>query len=157
MNQSLRVAVIGCGAISGNHFAAIREAGQTLVALCDILPARTRGAIEKHGLGELPCFTDYIEMLDTIKPDAVHICTPHYLHAPMCIAAMERDIHVLCEKPLCISLDQLASLREAAKTSKSQVGVHSHRFSMHLSRSLCCLLQMYQLMEEMVNLQNFDV
>ena len=123
MKQSLRVAVIGCGAISGNHFAAIREAGQELVALCDILPSRTRGAIQKYALGELPCFTDYIEMLDTVKPDAVHICTPHYLHAPMCIAAMERDIHVLCEKPLCISLEQLKELREAARRSRSQVGV----------------------------------
>lgn len=123
MKKQFRVALVGCGAIAGNHITAIREAGQTLCALCDIDPAQAQIKIEKYSPGALPVYTDYIEMLEREKPDAVHICTPHYLHAEMCAAALERNIHVLCEKPLCISPEQLDSLRTAVNKSTAQLGI----------------------------------
>ena len=68
-------------------------------------------------------------MLRAEHPDIVHICTPHYLHAPMAIEALEKDIHVLCEKPLCISYEQLEALRAAEKSSAATLGVcHQNRW-----------------------------
>ncbi len=120
---TLRVAVIGCGAISGNHINGILAAGQTLCALCDVLPERAQQSIEKYKLENVAVYTDYVEMLDREKPDSVHICTPHYLHAPMCVEALGRNINVLCEKPLSINMDQLHAVLKAEKESKAQLGV----------------------------------
>ena len=116
MTTPYRVAVIGCGAISGNHIAAIMNAGQSICALCDILPERAQKMIEKHALKNVSVYTDYQTLLDTERPDAVHICTPHDLHAPMAIAALEKNRHVLCEKPLSLSVEQLHDLKQAVRS-----------------------------------------
>ena len=123
MKKSLRVAVIGCGSISANHVAAILASGNEICALCDIDRAQAEKLIQKQGLPALPIYTDYLTLLDEQKPDAIHVCTPHDLHAPISIAALERDVHVLCEKPLCISLEQLEALRLAASRTSAQLGV----------------------------------
>ena len=129
MKAEFRVALIGCGSISGNHLGGILDAGQTVCALCDIVPEQATRAAEKFDLPQAKIYTDYVEMLDGEKPDIVHICTPHDLHAPMAIAALERGINVLCEKPLCISMEQLCALREAEKRSTAQLGVcHQNRW-----------------------------
>ena len=120
---AFRVAVIGCGAISGNHINGILAAGQTLCALCDVIPERAQASIEKYQLGNIPVYTDYVELLEKEKPDSVHICTPHYLHAPMCVEALGRNINVLCEKPLSINIDQLHAVLKAEKESNAQLGV----------------------------------
>ena len=122
MEKTFRIAVIGCGAISGNHITAIQTNGLTVCALCDILPEKAEALKEKYGLPDVPVFTDYREMIDVTHPDAVHICTPHDLHAPMTVYALKRDIHVLCEKPLCINMEQLNEIRRAARESRAQLG-----------------------------------
>ncbi len=128
MEKQLRVALVGCGEISGNHIGAIVGAGAELCALCDIRPERAEKRAAQFSVSA-PIYTDYQTMLDEIRPDVVHICTPHDLHAPMAIAALARDIHVLCEKPLCISMEQLAALREAEQGSRATLGVcHQNRF-----------------------------
>ena len=129
MKKAFRVAVIGCGAICGNHIKGILAAEQTVCALCDVDPEKSAQIIEAHGLEKTPTYIDYREMLDAEKPDIVHICTPHYLHAEMCVEALERNIHVLCEKPLSISMEQLASVEAAAKKSSAKLGVcHQNRY-----------------------------
>ena len=62
-------------------------------------------------------------MLNNSALDAVHICTPHYLHAPMIVEALGRGINVLCEKPLCINEEQLTDIENAVKGSKAQLAV----------------------------------
>ena len=122
MKQTLRIAVIGCGAIAGNHITAILKTEQTLCALCDILPEKAEALKQRYELGNLPVYTDYREMIEAVQPDAVHICTPHDLHAPMTVYALERNIHVLCEKPMCITPLELEQVRRAAKKSRAQLG-----------------------------------
>ncbi len=118
----MRVVVIGCGAISRTHVDAIKKLGEDLVALCDkdITKAEKLRA-EK----ELDClvFNDYEKMLDEIKPDVVHVCTSHFLHAPMSIAALKRNISVLSEKPICVDETQYNELCLAVKESKANYGV----------------------------------
>lgn len=135
MSSAKRVALIGCGAICGNHIKGILAAGQTICALCDVLPERARQAIEKHQLKDVRVYTDYRQMLDAEKPYAVHICTPHHLHAEMCAEALLRDIHVLCEKPLCISTEQLEAIHRAKSGSRAQLGVClQNRFEPNMRR-----------------------
>ncbi len=114
--MKIRTALIGHGVIGHVH-ASIIPKYATLCAVCDT----DEKAIESFT--DIPKYTDYIQMLDEQKPDVIHICTPHYLHADMIVAALERDINVLCEKPLCIRKEDIDRILEAEKKSKAQLGV----------------------------------
>lgn len=118
----MRAAIIGLGAISTVHYHAILRAGGTVVSLCDIAAdAGTRFAAQT-GCGA-PVYADWRQMLSSVRPDVVHICTPHYLHAEMCIGALEAGCHVLCEKPLCIREEDIARIQEAERRSGKTLGV----------------------------------
>ena len=123
MTSFLRVAIVGCGAICGNHIKAIQAAGQRLCALCDVNVRAAEEKAEKYGLENVRIYGDYASMLASEALDAVHICTPHDLHAPMAIAALEKGIHVLCEKPLCISMEQLDQAVLRVLTWKENLGL----------------------------------
>ena len=100
--KQFKVAVIGCGRISVMHFDGIaRSPLAQLVACCDIRPGRAETAAKKYGC---KAYTSYEEMIDAERPDAVHICLPHYLHAPVAQYAISRGVNVLTEKPMTISL-----------------------------------------------------
>lgn len=116
----MRVAVIGYGVIGHLHAAILQKQGM-LYAICDTDPNALASAAADHPHVRL--FGDHVEMLDTADLDAVHICTPHYLHATMVIAALQRNIHVLCEKPLCIREDELQAVWTAERASSAQLGV----------------------------------
>ncbi len=125
----MRIGIIGLGSISKNHIHALQKIKHDIVALCDIEPARCEQAKEAFGL-DADVYTDYVQMLDEAALDAVHVCTPHHLHTPMCCEALKRHIHVLCEKPLAISEEQLATLEAAAKASSATLGVcHQNRYN----------------------------
>ena len=112
----MKVALVGLGVIGKVHLAVLKELGADIVAVCDILPERCEGT-------GAAVYTDYEEMLAAEKPDAVHICTPHYLHADMVVRALELSINVLCEKPLCIKNEDIARVLEAERKSSAQLGV----------------------------------
>ena len=58
-------------------------------------------------------FDDYRQMLDSVRPDVVAIAGPFELHAEMAVEAMQRDIHVFCEKPVAMTMDGLERLKTA--------------------------------------------
>ena len=121
-SKNYRIAVIGCGAIAPNHVTAILQNGYTLCAFCDILPEKAEALKTLFELPSVPVYTDYREMLEREAPDAVHICTPHDLHAPMTVYALKHNIHVLCEKPMAINMEQLRMVQRAAKESRATLG-----------------------------------
>lgn len=118
----MKACIIGTGAISGNHISALKKCGTGIAALCDIDVSKAKATAEKYDLN-VPIYDDYQVMIDEIKPDCVHICTPHYLHAEMAEYALRRDINVLSEKPVCISLEQLERLDDAAKSTKARYAI----------------------------------
>ena len=121
MSTPLRVAVIGCGHISALHFDAINaNPDATLVAIADNEEACCAATAQRFSTNG---YLDYVQMLETERPDIVHICTPHYLHAQMAIACLERDINVLLEKPVATTVDDAEQLVAAAKRSQAQVGI----------------------------------
>ena len=125
-----RVAIVGCGVISGTHIPLLKkEKYAQLIALCDIDTDAAYQKCKQYGLN-LPVYSDYVQMLDREQPDAVHILTPHYLHAPMALAAIERGIHVCLEKPIAITEADAEKIMERAKQKGVTVCVcYQNRFN----------------------------
>ena len=122
-NKIYKVAVVGCGSISANHLHGLKANNNVeVVALCDIIPERAEARAEEYSVN-CKIYTDYYEMLDKEELDSVHICTPHYLHAPMTIAALKKDINVFLEKPACISTSEIEDMLKAEKESRGMVCV----------------------------------
>lgn len=112
MNQ-LKVAIVGCGAVSKRHFEAVDENNNTtLVACCDIVKEKADFFAEKYNIS---AFYSFDEMMKNADFDVLHICTPHYLHHTMAIAAMEQGKHVFCEKPLAIHYEDALEMCNCAK------------------------------------------
>lgn len=117
----MKVSVVGCGTISRNHLRILRSIkGIEISSVVDIKKDRADAAAKKYGC---KAYYDFETMLKEDKPDSIHICTPHYLHVPMAVAALDKGIHVLCEKPCAISQEGLSQLREAQKKSSACFGV----------------------------------
>ena len=113
--RDVRIALVGCGRISGNHFDAYRKIdGLQLVGVCDVVSERARAAADANGV---PAFTSYEEMLHSVACDAVAICTPSGLHPQHGVMAAKLGKHVITEKPMAISLaaaDELVQACDAA-------------------------------------------
>ena len=113
-----RVAVVGCGRISRSHFDAIAKIDAfAIVAVCDTIDARAEEAAQRL---DVPWFTSVTRMLDTVPVDVVAICTPSGLHPQHGIAAAKAGKHVICEKPMAISLTTADALVQAC----DDAGVH---------------------------------
>ena len=97
-----RIALVGCGRISANHFDAIAKVdGLRLVAACDAVEERARAAGDAIGV---PWFTSLEEMLAAVECDVVTIATPSGLHPEQGVLAARAGKHVITEKPMAISL-----------------------------------------------------
>ncbi len=113
--RRFRVALVGCGRISTNHFEALsRIDGLDLVAVCDVVEERARTAGERWGV---PWFTNYEQMLGATPCDVVTIATPSGLHPAQGVLAARAGKHVVSEKPMAITLsaaDELVAACDAA-------------------------------------------
>lgn len=106
-----KVALVGCGRISKNHFDALRKVeGLTISAVCDIVPERAEAAGAQEGVA---AFTSYEEMLQRADCDIVSVCTPSGLHAAQGALAARAAKHVITEKPMAITLGQADDLVKA--------------------------------------------
>ena len=120
-SEKLRVGIIGCGSIHHQHVSAlIADERVTLAAFADIEPARAEKSASTYG-GK--AYTDYIKMIVSEQLDAVHICTPHYLHEPMAIAAMKHGCHVFCEKPMAITVEGAERMMEVSRETGKKLGI----------------------------------
>lgn len=119
----MKINLVGCGGIARCHFESInnmKSRGAVLTAVADIIPERAERTADEFGCN---AYTDYVEMLDKEHPDVLHICTPHYLHVPMAVEALSRDINVVLEKPCAVSVESLKEIIEAEKKSNAKLGV----------------------------------
>lgn len=111
----VRVALVGCGRISRNHFDAISKVPELeLVSVADLDVSRAEREGEAHGV---PAFNSLGAMLEAVPSDLVTICTPSGLHPAHGILAAQHGRHVLTEKPMAISLagaDDLVNACDAA-------------------------------------------
>ncbi|MDS9472505.1 Gfo/Idh/MocA family protein [Sporosarcina pasteurii] len=126
--KKLKVAVIGCGSIAQHRH--LIEYNQNpnveLVAVCDIVEERVKEIANEYNV---EAYTNYEDVLMLANVDAVSVCLPNYLHAPVSIAALHAGKHVLCEKPMATSREEAEEMIAAAeKNDKKLMIAHNQRF-----------------------------
>lgn len=113
--KSIRVGLIGSGGIAvANHIPGIRLCRQAEVtALCDPSPDALAAAAAATGVTRL--YRDPAELLRDAPVDAVIIATPNHVHRDIAVAAAESGRHVLCEKPLALTVAEAEEMVDAAE------------------------------------------
>jgi predicted dehydrogenase len=113
MAEQVRVGIIGGGWPGGQHVKGYLSAGGfKVVAIADLIPSR-----REKLLGEVPTarqYADANELLADQEVDAVSVCLPNFLHAPITIAALKAGKHVICEKPPALNAKQAKQIAAAA-------------------------------------------
>lgn len=117
----LNTAIIGGGAIHGCHVNALRQIPNVaLRALVDIDSVKGLALAKDY---QCRFYQDYREMLLDDAIDVVHICTPHFEHKEMILAALAAGKHVFCEKPVGMNTRELIDITRAADRAQSLLGV----------------------------------
>ncbi|MDJ0637240.1 MAG: Gfo/Idh/MocA family oxidoreductase [Paracoccaceae bacterium] len=123
MSEKVRIAVVGLGKMGLSHFSMVNAHPHADTIACDgsgfLVDVLSKNI-------DAPIHKDYDALLAGEALDAVVIATPSKLHAPMVRAALERDIHVFCEKPFCLDWQDSEALTALAseKALIGQVGYH---------------------------------
>ncbi|HEX7556451.1 MAG TPA: Gfo/Idh/MocA family oxidoreductase [Leptolinea sp.] len=121
--KKIRAGVIGVGFIGVAHIEALRRLGNIdVVAIADPVD----GAAKADRLGIPKGYADYKEMLEKESLDFVHICTPNYTHCEIALYAMDRNVNVVCEKPMCVSVHEADLMIAKAKEKGLVNGVNYH-------------------------------
>lgn len=121
----VKTALIGAGKMGISHLSILgAHPGVEVVGVSDTSKIVIE-AIRKYS--PFPCFTDYVEMLDKAKPEAVFVAVPTKFHAVMVAELLKRNIHVFAEKPFCLNPDDGLPLIKMAKEKGliNQVGYHN--------------------------------
>ncbi|MEF8884175.1 MAG: Gfo/Idh/MocA family oxidoreductase [Haloarculaceae archaeon] len=129
MDDTLRAGVVGVGGLGTRLGAALEaSAAGAVAAVADVDEAARERAGEAFDVPARARFAEYERMLDETDLDAVVIATPHTLHYDQVVAAMERDLHVLCEKPLTTDLADARDLvaRDRRRDEVLMVGYQRH-------------------------------
>jgi UDP-N-acetyl-2-amino-2-deoxyglucuronate dehydrogenase len=127
MNK-LNFAIIGCGRIGQRHAEHIANNGN-LVAVCDIVPDAAGRLSEKYGAKS---FLSVTEMLQdkSLQIDLVAICSPNGVHASHAIECLRAGFHVLCEKPMALSVHDCGNMiQEAEKANRRLFVIKQNRFN----------------------------
>ncbi len=120
----LRGCLIGCGYVSQFHLEGwARQKLGRLVAVCDLDPARAQSACQ-HGV--CTAYTDAREMFQRERPDFVEICTRPESHLPLVRLGAEHGVHVLCQKPIAPTLDELRGMMAACDRAGVRFMVHEN-------------------------------
>jgi predicted dehydrogenase len=121
----VRTGLIGCGKVGRIHAAALSRLPESeFVAVCDANLGRADAFARQYGAR---AFSDVRHMLAQVPLDAVVVATPHPLHAEPALAAAERGVHVLVEKPMAASLADCDAMLAATAKAGVKLGVVSQR------------------------------
>lgn len=120
MTDRYRVGIFGAGAVADLHARALRELDDaTLVAASRRTEAEGHAFAEQH---DCTWYPDPDTLLDEEAPDVVTVATPSGVHLSPAVAALERGVHVLCEKPLEITTDRVDRMIETARAHEVKLG-----------------------------------
>ncbi len=133
-NDRLNVAAIGAGGRGNSDLHELES--ENIIALCDVDWKRAEEPFKRYPKRNR--YKDFREMLDKEKSlDAVIIATPDHTHAVATLAAIERGLHVYCEKPLTYTIQEARKVTNAAREAgvATQMGNQGH--AMESARLLC--------------------
>lgn len=119
-NMKKKFAIVGCGRIAQRHAEQINKVG-VLVAVCDINTSRGEELALKY---KAKYYNSLEELLkNEINIDVVSVCTPNGLHAKHSIMILQSGTNVLCEKPLCINVEDGKKMISAAQNASKKLFV----------------------------------
>ena len=120
-NRKLRIGIIGTGWIADSHIDSYKRMPDVeIVAGCDLIPGKAKAFFERHGVeGVKTEYASHKEMLDdeSLKLDAVSVCTYNRQHAIPSIYALEKGVNVMLEKPFTVTLEEALEVMKAEKKS----------------------------------------
>jgi UDP-N-acetyl-2-amino-2-deoxyglucuronate dehydrogenase len=123
----LKFGIIGCGRIAQRHAEHIQKVG-TLVATCDIVIEKANDLANKYGAKAYQSENDLLKSHPEI--DVIAVCSPNGLHAVHTISALKTGFHVLCEKPMALSVQDCGEMINVAeKSNKRLFIVKQNRFN----------------------------
>lgn len=121
--ERLKVGVIGKGFIGPAHIEALMRLGTIeVVALAGTDEVESKVKAEQLGVKE--SYGDYKKLIENKELDVIHICSPNNLHYPMVKEALDAGKHVVCEKPLAITVKEGKALLEIADKKGLVHAVH---------------------------------
>ena len=125
--KTLKYGIVGAGSIADKkHLKSYSSLDDVeLLAICDENEERAKILADKYNIPYV--FTDYRKLLDEVPLDFISVCTPNYLHESICVRALEKGIHVHCEKPAALNADSVRSIVDAKNRSgkKLMVGLNN--------------------------------
>ena len=121
--KTINVGIIGTGGIATNqHMPALeKQPDVKILAVCDVNEESAKKAAERFNVNHI--FSDYKKLLEMDEIDAVHVCTPNFLHMPPAVEALNAGKHVMVEKPIARNAVEGAQMVEAARKNKKKLMV----------------------------------
>lgn len=116
-SNKLNIALVGVWGRGTAHYSTMRN--ENVVAICDVNELRTKEALQIFPKAKT--YWDWRKMLDQKDIEAVIICTADHHHAFIANWALNRDMHVFCEKPLGISVEEVRTVRANYLKRKSKL------------------------------------
>jgi predicted dehydrogenase len=129
--EPLKIGIVGAGWMGHVHALAwlANDSRAKVVAIADVSPERREHLAAQFGGDAVATFGDLPAMLAGGEVDAVDICLPHHLHTEAILAAARAGKAILCEKPLCTSLDDAAVIRDLLReTGVTFMAAHNQLF-----------------------------
>jgi UDP-N-acetyl-2-amino-2-deoxyglucuronate dehydrogenase len=121
--MTLKFGIIGAGNIAPVHAIAIQNIPDAkLVAVADTDPTHAQALTARFG-GD--AYLDYHDLLARSDVDVVTLCVPHFLHGPIALEAAAAGKHILCEKPMAISLNECDAMLAACQKAGVALGIIS--------------------------------
>lgn len=123
----LRFAIIGCGRIAQRHAEHINNKAQ-LTAVCDTVPEKADALAKQYNAKAYYSVTDLLK--DSNGFDVLSICSPNGLHAEHSIMALNAGVHVLCEKPMALTVADCGRMIQAAeKNNRRLFAIKQNRYN----------------------------
>lgn len=123
--NSLKVGVVGGGTIAETHVPYIRAAGGEIVAVSDLSVVASNDLADRFAIQRIHRTVE--DLIEVERPDVIHVLTPPHTHAQVAIAALERGVHVLVEKPMALGPDEVDRMAAAAKAGGVMLTVDHNR------------------------------
>lgn len=117
-SKKVKVGIIGTGWIAKAHIDAYKKMPDVeITCAADLVPGKAEKFLKENGIENARVYNSHKELLDNEDVDAVSVCTYNRTHAECAIYALEKGVHVLLEKPMCVTIEEAVEIRKAEKKS----------------------------------------